>query len=295
VNNVEQSLLLAEIADQRYYNSNAGRFYTPDPGGIKTADPKNPTSWNRYAYAGGDPVNRYDPYGLYDCDPSTTCSPTPSGPSISIDGGSPIGQIYYGCDYYCAIGQAAAAAALLAYAAQQQAAALSCNISVASSGRPRDGQNLVGLTNYSPLTNTLGRYSTIGRPGGGPQGWFFAVQIQANLSGDTNPLDWVPTQSVSTTGSVSVTGRDAPISGTIPAHPDNPGFGINQGTVGRLDWLDEPGFPNMEFGARVTSANLTDSFTSTVTNARTGQSCTTNWSVHFTDNNGRWNFIFGQP
>jgi RHS repeat-associated protein len=104
VNNVEQSLLLAEIADQRYYNSNAGRFYTPDPGGIKTADPKNPTSWNRYAYAGGDPVNRYDPYGLYDCDPSTTCSPTPSGPSISIDGGSPIGQIYYGCDYYCQIG-----------------------------------------------------------------------------------------------------------------------------------------------------------------------------------------------
>ena len=41
---------------------------TPDPGGIRTADPKNPGSWNRYAYVNGDPVNFNDPSGrMIDC------------------------------------------------------------------------------------------------------------------------------------------------------------------------------------------------------------------------------------
>jgi RHS repeat-associated protein len=53
-----------DYADQRYYNSNAGRFYTPDPVGMKAVDPKNPTSWNMYAYVGDDPVNFTDHHGL---------------------------------------------------------------------------------------------------------------------------------------------------------------------------------------------------------------------------------------
>ena len=57
-----------DYADQRYYDSastaGSGR---PDPGGIRTADPKNPTSWNRYAYVNGDPVNFNDPHGAFAC------------------------------------------------------------------------------------------------------------------------------------------------------------------------------------------------------------------------------------
>jgi RHS repeat-associated protein len=52
--------------DQRYYNSNAGRFYTPDPSGRKAVNLKNPTSWNMYAYTNDDPVNFNDPSGLDD-------------------------------------------------------------------------------------------------------------------------------------------------------------------------------------------------------------------------------------
>jgi RHS repeat-associated protein len=49
--------------DQRYYATGMGRFSTPDPAGIRGADPKDPGSWNRYAYVGGDPVNFSDPSG----------------------------------------------------------------------------------------------------------------------------------------------------------------------------------------------------------------------------------------
>src|SRR5271157_5690942 len=46
-----------DYAEQRYYNGSLGRFWTVDPGGIKTAHLGNPFTWNRYAYANGDPVN----------------------------------------------------------------------------------------------------------------------------------------------------------------------------------------------------------------------------------------------
>jgi RHS repeat-associated protein len=52
-----------DYADQRYYNSGMGQFLTVDPGGIKTAHSSNPTSWNRYAYVSGDPINFFDRHG----------------------------------------------------------------------------------------------------------------------------------------------------------------------------------------------------------------------------------------
>ena len=51
------------MTDQRYYNANYGTFWSPDPGGLATADPSNPTSWNRYAYVYDDPVNFTDIIG----------------------------------------------------------------------------------------------------------------------------------------------------------------------------------------------------------------------------------------
>jgi RHS repeat-associated protein len=54
-----------DYADQRYYANNFGRFMSPDPykgsGGTKS-----PSSWNRYSYTRGDPVNSSDHRGLED-------------------------------------------------------------------------------------------------------------------------------------------------------------------------------------------------------------------------------------
>src|SRR5579885_1476668 len=57
-----------DYADQRYYQPGMGRFLTADPymannGG--PGDPASPSSWNRYTYVAGDPINSNDREGLY--------------------------------------------------------------------------------------------------------------------------------------------------------------------------------------------------------------------------------------
>ncbi len=52
-----------DYAPDRYHQPGMGRFMTPDPSS-GSVSPKDPGSWNRYAYTGGDPVNRSDPGGL---------------------------------------------------------------------------------------------------------------------------------------------------------------------------------------------------------------------------------------
>ncbi|MEO8025676.1 MAG: RHS repeat-associated core domain-containing protein, partial [Bryobacteraceae bacterium] len=54
-----------DYADQRYHGPGTGRFLSPDPF-AGSRRPQKPGSWNRYAYVGGDPVNRRDPSGLCD-------------------------------------------------------------------------------------------------------------------------------------------------------------------------------------------------------------------------------------
>src|SRR6185437_8795323 len=84
----DSSLTGLDYANQRYYSDQAGyglsvpvgRFSTPDPLGLRGARLGNPTTWNRYAYANDDPVNLFDPSGLFalpagvyeDGDPPTT-------------------------------------------------------------------------------------------------------------------------------------------------------------------------------------------------------------------------------
>ena len=53
-----------DYAKNRYHQPGMGRFLTPDAY-QNSAGPQNPGSWNRYAYTGGDPVNRVDHSGLY--------------------------------------------------------------------------------------------------------------------------------------------------------------------------------------------------------------------------------------
>ena len=87
-------------ADQRYYNPAWGRFLTPDPSNADISF-ANPTTWNRYAYSNGDPINQNDPSGLdpqnysgvqdgscpnaeSSCDSSEASQPQDSGAVFSV-------------------------------------------------------------------------------------------------------------------------------------------------------------------------------------------------------------------
>jgi RHS repeat-associated protein len=50
----------------RQYDPKQGRWISPDPAGLKAADPKNPQTWNRYAYTENNPLSRIDPSGMCD-------------------------------------------------------------------------------------------------------------------------------------------------------------------------------------------------------------------------------------
>lgn len=88
----------------RYYNAATGAFWSQDPGSISTADSKNPTSWNRYAFVNGDPINFRDRTGLYvdldgaddtdygddgGCDDFTTKYQASPSPCETFGGGDP--------------------------------------------------------------------------------------------------------------------------------------------------------------------------------------------------------------
>ena len=64
-----------DYADQRYYHSASGRFVSSDPYQA-SAGTTEPTSWNRTAYVGNDPVNFRDSRGLMECPADTATSVT---------------------------------------------------------------------------------------------------------------------------------------------------------------------------------------------------------------------------
>ncbi|MGC2661008.1 MAG: RHS repeat-associated core domain-containing protein [Bryobacteraceae bacterium] len=68
-----------DYAVNRYYSAGMGRFMSADPY-VSTAGPLKPQGWNRYPYAQGDPVNRYDPKGLFACDPEDPTCELPCDP-----------------------------------------------------------------------------------------------------------------------------------------------------------------------------------------------------------------------
>lgn len=51
----------------RELNPSQGRWLSPDPAGVGTANPASPQSWNRYTYVNNLPTKAIDPMGLLPC------------------------------------------------------------------------------------------------------------------------------------------------------------------------------------------------------------------------------------
>ena len=76
-----------DYAKNRYHAPGTGRFMTADPLRA-SARPTDPTSWNRYAYTHGDPINRVDRSGLVEGDEGCDPDEDDCGPGNGDGGGS---------------------------------------------------------------------------------------------------------------------------------------------------------------------------------------------------------------
>ena len=73
-----------DYAMARRYGSGTGSFVTPDPVGNAAADRNQPTTWNRYAYSAGDPVNNRDRTGrVIEFPGAEYCTQNPDDPECS--------------------------------------------------------------------------------------------------------------------------------------------------------------------------------------------------------------------
>jgi RHS repeat-associated protein len=98
-----------DYADQRYYGSSAGRFWTVDPGGMATAHPRSPMSWNRYAYTTGDPINFIDSHGRDESRIQDGCTWDDSTNTLACDAGNPCDDDPLLCDSGGGVGGSAQA------------------------------------------------------------------------------------------------------------------------------------------------------------------------------------------
>ncbi len=300
-----------DYAYQRYYTAGLGRFMTPDPLAA-SASVTSPQTQNRYPYANNDPANNADPAGTdaicglngnWDGEGCSGAGYYAASTATSVDPfavyASSGMQVAYGClvnqqDGFLPIAICTGDPNFAPGQSQQTLPPKpSCQITVASTGAPKN-QNIVGATPYSPPTNALGKYTTVGQHLGPLyQGWFFAVQIQGSLSGDTNPADWAATQSVSSTGSmtlnrVGVGAVTIPFASSKPN--DDPVQNVTYRAPGVVDWLDAPGWSMYQGSSILIGASLTQNFTSTLTDG--GATCSVSWTLTFTLTSSGWNYKF---
>jgi len=308
-----------DYAMNRYYASQWGRYLSPDPSS-KSIKPGNPQSWNRYPYVDGDPANHTDPSGL---DPTAQdCIANPDL-CLAADGNQQGNDGLWGDGLPCGFGYGTVCGIIdpgsgcvdsspgspfapmpptptpVPCPPPPPAAGADCDISLAYSGAP-EGPPIVGSALNAPLSNQLGPYSTIGRAATPPayQGWFFAVQLQGTLYGDTDPASWVPIQFAAVFGTVTyktLGGAVINAAVAIPDQLDGPPDDAVYSANGTLDWIDFPGwsyYGPAKAGAVVTGASLTFTFNSTLWDPLAGASCSTNWSLHLYVKGSFWQWDF---
>src|SRR5438132_4664011 len=72
-----------------------------DPLSMRTADPKNPGSWNTYTYVQADPINSVDPRGLNMCEmlkDASTCETLYGSLTAGGGGNCTVDGVWTPCD-----------------------------------------------------------------------------------------------------------------------------------------------------------------------------------------------------
>jgi RHS repeat-associated protein len=255
-----------DYAHSRYYNSNMGRFWSPDPGWRKSSKLGNPTNFDRYAYSLNDPINFYDPVGRNPCDDpqddgNDACDADP-GPGAGPGGGGGAGSIPWSPT--CGPNWASDAS-LSGDCSSDPCKSTQALFLFANAGGGSCGGN--ESTDLPPLHCDFDQARTVNPPGAwensipGGYGFYDLMQLSYTATGGTGNYSWGVVQMVGsfgylnyTTGGglVNVYRGDTFVRGEFAQ--DGPSF----------TFTDAPGVPFMQAGGFLLNGFLIDTFSTSV-------------------------------
>jgi RHS repeat-associated protein len=268
-----------DYARHRSYAPTLGTFTSPDPyeasGGLDDS-----ASWNRFAYVGGDPIGRTDRLGLRYQD-RTECHGNPESEDL----------LCWEFPWWEPDGPGAPEPDPPTLPAET-----SCQIQTRKSGEPLLGQTFAESAN-PPISGLLGKYERGTFPAQS-QGWFFAIQFIATLSGDITPENWEAFQTFSRAGSFEVEdGRTQPYG---HRGEDNPAANRVVNVSNQMAFIDAPGLGRYPFvddrSLKVVSADITWRFKTGFRYTRPDGSqsvlCETDWTLRLVVSDGNFDFYF---
>jgi RHS repeat-associated protein len=228
-----------DYAGARYYNNNFGRFWSPDPAGYGAARRRNPISWNRYAYANDDPVNRLDPSGRESANPDpndpTSGQGTGCSTTFADEGGVTTGGWTLSVCWYNGSGSPTA-----------PCVGEDCDTDTGGGDSTDPPLTCSEASDFLPVPRQPGRSMVPDGNGGYVPvlGWFAPSSFTFTARGGTGSYTWSESQWAAqswgmTSGGVSTgpqgsTGPDLPLYGTQDGstmkYVDAPGLKVNGNT-----------------------------------------------------------------
>ena len=239
----------ADQLDQRYYAVGTGRFGTPDPIGVLSAQMGSSQTWNQYAYVHGDPINYGDPTGtnLAMLDGSGYGPSGPCGSNWMTDASlaGPCPGTLYGGDYgggsggtggsggsYCG------ALAMMGFVPVPNPA---CYVPLPPPPEPPKLE-----CRFSGLDTPEPGWGTVSGGRSSRRGYYVPVYLNYSAIGGDGGYIWKDSQTVSHSGSLTYSSGITIDWSQLPQTTEYP---TNTRTGSRASFFDSPGVPECGAGA----------------------------------------------
>ena len=271
-----------DYAVNRYYSDGLGRFTTVDPM-RSSGRPGFPGTWNRYAYAAGEPINRKDPRGLILTNDCPECA-----------SGDPCNSSFYDISRFDDFGGSTGSGSYDAGGSAFSGPPSSgpgpfftdgevCDQPAPGGGDPGGGAPAMCQMSFNttPGNSPLGSYPVGARfpnvdptqaigPGYDASNNFYYYFFEVVVEPVNDPSQqFIPRQWKNIGGSLTVQLPDGSVQ-TVAIGPrigpDNPDphnvspQALDQSTVTYMTWLDSPGFGVIP-GYKIIGADMTFNFT----------------------------------
>jgi RHS repeat-associated protein len=274
-----------DYADQRYYGSGTGSFFSPDPDS-GSGNAGGPLTWNQYSYANGDPINHWDPQGL-----DGVCGPFGYWMGEGCyggNGGAPSSGPAYGCnDDWATFGEGCTMGDNAGVGCYGNGNGL---LGEPDPGCPTGGGggDDIGPAPAPPLTcgytgakTKNGSFMDVDTPSGSGNAFVDPISLKFQANGGTGSYTFSVTQTAASAGTATYSsGYSITFPGTVSPDPPLASQSVQNGS--KLTFSDSPGVWSFLHGGVLTAANVTDTLQTIVTvtsGAQTVTCATVTWTA----------------